>query len=125
MITIKGIKFRVGPLLEESKEAGMFLLGQIQIHKALIGIRLHDTDEQIQQASFLHEVVHGLMPSEADDEHLVSIIADNLYAFLVDNNLLKDGWWDKILDEEEGIWAIDVEHAVRELDGTKEEGVDG
>lgn len=126
MITIKGIKYRVIPIIQETPEDGIFVLGKIDIPKALIGIRVNETDEQVQKSSFMHEIIHGIMPSDMDDEQLVDILGSNLYAFLVDNDLLKDGWWDNILDEhEEGLEAINVDYSVRELDGTAEEGVAG
>jgi hypothetical protein len=128
LIRIKGIRYKVVPLLEETHggDDSFFLLGQIQKHKATIGVRMHDTDEQVQKSSFIHEAVHDLVPPEIDDERLVDTVAANLYAFLVDNDLLKDGWWDNILDDkEEGIRAIYVDDGIRELDGTKKEGVAG
>lgn len=126
MIKVKGITHKVVPLLVGDQPLEYMPLGQIQQLNATIGILMEGTDPQVQKESLIHEIIHACSGSEDISEEVVSRVSENLYAVLVDNDLLREDWWDKIFDEfAEGIRSIHVGHEVRELDGTAEEGVAG
>jgi hypothetical protein len=75
-------------LLNEDKEE---LIGKID-HDLLI-IRLWgDAPPEVEEAAFLHEVIHAideLCQMGLDEKH-IKVLAPMLYAFLRDNDLLKE-----------------------------------
>lgn len=59
---------------------------------------------QKQKQTLWHEVMHIVLEGEESgrkkvDEDFVTRVSNQLYAILTDNNLLKDNWWQNVVDD--------------------------
>lgn len=92
--------------------------GQINYSDCSVNIRA-DINRYKQQQTFLHEVFHGIVEGESkignskQNEAYVTRVSNTLFGFLVDNNLLAPGWWDKVVDEQPAWLKSRVQEATR------------
>jgi Zn-dependent peptidase ImmA (M78 family) len=88
-VKISGIDYEIAIAEKRSLDNGNILLGEISYHKATIYIN-QEQNEQMQQATLLHEIIHGILyhiGSELnDDEKIVEGLASGLHQVFRDNN---------------------------------------
>lgn len=79
--------------------------GEVTFADCIITIRASMTGKK-QQQTFWHEMMHIILEGETfgggttkKDEELVTRISNMLYGVLMDNGLLVEGWWEKVVDE--------------------------
>ena len=125
MINIRGLKFKVMHFTPDQDDTYDDLdvpMGVIDHGSAEIFIR-GDGDIQVQQQTFIHEAVHGLTFNEAIvDESLVNRLGADIFDFLIRNDLLREGWWDNIIDgqdDERGRQLTDAIDTIRHMDRTE------
>lgn len=100
MIRVFGCNFSVA--LDDSKMSQLNM-GETYFDQCRVAIQ-SDLPRERQQQVAIHELVHILLDGEEDrddiNEGFVRRLGNNLYATLVDNDLLRDGWFDAILDNQ-------------------------
>lgn len=98
MVEFFGIPFTVKTAIAELASHNM---GQTQFDKCLITI-MGDLPIERQRQVFIHEALHNLLDGEEDkdaiDEGFVRRLGNALYDFLVTNDLLREGWYEEILE---------------------------
>jgi hypothetical protein len=98
VVVIFGIPFTVRTAIAELASHNM---GQTQFDKCQITL-MGDLPIERQRQVFIHEALHNLLDGEegedAVDEAFVRRLGNSLYEFLVTNDLLKDGWYERLLD---------------------------
>lgn len=92
-----------------------FQLGEIDWTETRI-IILRNLEEQQQKVTLWHEILHGIAETEGLKEGQISRLSSGIYGVLKDNDLLAQGWWEKIIDEEEREELVDDHTAVGEID---------
>lgn len=97
MLWFFGIPFQVKTAIAELASHNM---GQTQFDKCQITL-MGDLPVERQRQVLIHESVHNLLDGEEDDEDVdeafVRRFSNSLYEFLVTNDLLRDGWYEKVL----------------------------
>lgn len=122
MIKLKGINYRV-ITFEPAHSHEPIPLGVIDQVTAKIYLR-RDADEQIMEETIWHELFHAVGMYENLSENAISRMSADLYAVLVDNGLLAEGWKDKIIDEfDENVGDLDDIDPVRPVDRAEEESL--
>lgn len=83
------------------------LNGETHIGDCVIHIR-EDMPPAKQEQTFWHELLHVMLDGEPHgantpkNEEYVTRLSNTLYGVLIDNDLLADGWFDKIIDDRGG-----------------------
>lgn len=94
MVKFFGIPFRVHAVKPELSSTNM---GETQFDKCQITL-MGDLPVERQRQVFIHESMHNLLDGEDVEEPFVRRFANNLYDFLSANQLLREGWYEDILD---------------------------
>ena len=68
-----------------------------------------------QEQVMIHEIIHVLLDGEDDepeiDEAFVRRMGNNLYEFLLANALLREGWFDRIVDHPDETKVVPINRA--------------
>lgn len=103
MIRVAGLEY----CIRITSNAGDFSSGdwngEVDYNDCCISIR-SDLNLRKQQQTFIHELAHIVIEGEEsgkgkDNERFVTRVSNILYGVLVDNQLLADDWWERIVDE--------------------------
>lgn len=98
MIWVFGIPFSVRAVTAQLSSHNM---GETQFDKCQITL-MSDLPLERQRQVFIHEALHNLLDGEHGDEEVeegyVRRLGNSLYEFLTTNNLLRDGWYEGVLD---------------------------
>ena len=103
MIRAHGIDYEVN--LVSNRLVGSNI-GVFDAQECEIRILSDEIKPQKQQQVFWHEVVHLLLEDEDHDayhgdwEPLVRRLGTKLFSVLGDNNLLREDWWERVVDRE-------------------------
>ena len=97
MVKFFGIPFRVHAVHPELSSLNM---GETQFDKCRITL-MGDLPVERQRQVFMHESMHNLLDGEDVDERFVRRFSNTLYEFLDANHLLRDGWYEDILDAQD------------------------
>jgi hypothetical protein len=80
------------------------LNGETLLSDGVVHIR-EDMSPKKQQQTFWHELLHIILEGEPqgtntqENEEFVTRISNTLFAVLEENGLLKEGWYDEVLDD--------------------------
>ncbi len=99
MIRYQGLDYKVRLVSNtlNSSNIGICDLNNCELH-----ILSEDVDSQKQHQVFWHEVEHLLTEEEEfyADEPVIVRLGNRLFSFLQDNNLLREDWWERVVDRE-------------------------
>lgn len=93
MVKIHGVPFRVNLCPPGMSTLNM---GEIYWDQNTINVQA-DLPRERQEQVVWHEILHGLVDGEDVEEPFVRRVANGLYAVLRDNELLHDGWFERVL----------------------------
>jgi hypothetical protein len=86
------------------------LNGETLLGDSVIHIR-EDMSPKKQHQTFWHELLHVILEGEAlgadtkKNEEFVTRVSNTLFAILEENGLLKEGWYDDVVDDKGSKYA--------------------
>lgn len=98
-------------------------IGMVDQASAKIYLR-DDVQEQVVEETIFHELLHTVAMYENLTENQISRISSDIYAVLRNNDLLRDGWKDSIIDEfDESVGDLNDIDPVQPVDRAEKEGL--
>lgn len=115
-VRVNGIDWNVTE--ESQKLATSNIIGLTDFEQCNIEIK-RGLDQQRAEQVFFHELLHILLVDEEfthDVETVVSRVSQTLYGTLVDNDLLVNGWLDRMIDNTEEKLEVDSKRVIVDHD---------
>jgi hypothetical protein len=104
VIRVAGLEYQVRLSAHPGDFSSHDLTGEVDYESCNITVDARLSPRK-QQQTFIHEIVHVIVEGEEVskrkdvNERYVTRVSNILYSILADNDMLKDGWWDSIVDE--------------------------
>jgi hypothetical protein len=102
-IKVGGLEYTV-EILDPNIPNPALIMGFTEFEQNRIGLKSGMSPDR-EEWVLWHEITHAMIemfPPTLSEEELVGLMAERLYGVLQENNLLRDGWFDGIVDSRSG-----------------------